>query len=114
MIYWVLKSMLLGIDLIYLFPKTFNLQVFVAGSTGRVGLRIVRQLLLAGFKVRAGARNTEKAQQYSKLAEDFGIVGSDALKRLQIVQVDLEDTSTIINAIGPAAKVKSQNYIYQV
>lgn len=83
------------------------MQVFVAGSTGRVGLRIVRQLLLAGFKVRAGARNVDKAQQYSSLAEDFGILNSDALKRLQIVPVDLEQTDTIVSAIGNAGKVIS-------
>lgn len=81
------------------------LQVFVAGSTGRIGLRIVRQLLLAGFKVRAGARNLDKAQSYANLAEEFGIVGSDAIKRLQIVPVDLEDTSTIVAAIGNAGRV---------
>ena len=81
------------------------MQVFVAGSTGRIGLRIVRQLLLAGFKVRAGARNTDKAQSYAKLAEELGIVDSDAIKRLQIVPVDLEDTSTIVRAIGNAGRV---------
>lgn len=85
------------------------MQVFVAGATGRVGLRIVRELLLAGFKVRAGARNTDKAQGYAKLAEEFGIVSSDAVKRLQIVPVDLEETETIISAIGNAGKVSNYN-----
>ena len=88
----------------------FLLQVFVAGSTGRIGLRIVRQLLLAGFKVRAGARNLDKAQNYANLAEEFGIVGSDAIKRLQIVPVDLEDTSTIVSAIGNAGRVRHLFY----
>ena len=71
----------------------------------------MRQLLLAGFKVRAGARNLDKAQSYANLAEEFGIVGSDAIKRLQIVPVDLEDTSTIVNAIGNAGRV-SETYAF--
>lgn len=80
-------------------------QVFVAGATGRLGLRIVRELLLAGFKVRAGARNTDKAQKYANVAGDLGLLPSDALKRLQIVPVDLEDPSSISAAIGNATRV---------
>ena len=38
-----------------------NSTVFVAGATGRLGARIVRELLSQGFKVRAGVRNMEKA-----------------------------------------------------
>lgn len=38
-----------------------NSTVFVAGATGRLGARIVRELLAQGFKVRAGVRNLDKA-----------------------------------------------------
>lgn len=82
-----------------------GMQVFVAGATGRLGLRIVRELLLAGFKVRAGARDPAKAQEYAALAGDLGILPADAVKRLQIVTVDLEDEETIGPAIGNAGKV---------
>lgn len=34
--------------------------VFVAGSTGRLGARIVRELLKQGYRVRAGVRNMDK------------------------------------------------------
>ena len=36
--------------------------MFVAGATGRLGVRIVRELLAQGYKVRAGVRNAEKAE----------------------------------------------------
>ena len=58
------------------------MQVFVAGATGRLGLRIVRELLLAGFKVRAAARNTQKAQSYVDVAINLGLLPSDTAKRL--------------------------------
>jgi len=86
-------------------PTPNTIQVFVAGATGRLGLRIVRELLLAGFKVRAGARNTDKAQEYADLALSLGVVSPDAAKRLQIVAVDLEEEDTIVAAIGNAGKV---------
>ncbi|KAL5053914.1 hypothetical protein RYX36_034596 [Vicia faba] len=35
--------------------------VFVAGATGKVGSRTVRELIKLGFKVRAGVRNAQKA-----------------------------------------------------
>lgn len=36
--------------------------IFVAGSTGKTGKRIVEQLLSKSFGVRAGARDLEKAR----------------------------------------------------
>lgn len=33
-----------------------SMQVFVAGSTGNTGRRVVQQLREAGYKVRAGVR----------------------------------------------------------
>ena len=81
------------------------MQVFVAGATGRLGLRIVRELLQAGFKVRAGARNVSKAQNYVDVASSLGLLSSDAVKRLQIVPVDLEDPGSISAALGGATRV---------
>jgi hypothetical protein len=37
-------------------PHVLPVQVFVAGSTGRTGRRVVQQLRAAGYKVRAGVR----------------------------------------------------------
>ena len=81
------------------------IQVFVAGSTGRLGIRTVRELLLAGFKVRAGARNTAKARESAELATSLGILPASAAKRLEVVLVDLEREDTILSAIGDAGKV---------
>lgn len=42
--------------------KTDTNTVFVAGATGRLGARIVRELLGQGYKVRAGVRSPKKAE----------------------------------------------------
>jgi len=49
--------------------KASSKTVFVAGSTGRVGARIVRELLQLGYNVRAGCRNVESAQEAIDVAE---------------------------------------------
>lgn len=73
-----------------------------------------------GFKVRAGARNTQKAQDYVDYATSLGLLSGDAAKRLQIVPVDLEDPGSISAALGNATRVnyelyKSQiNHIFQI
>lgn len=43
-------------------------KIFVAGSTGKTGKRIVEQLLSKGFEVRAGALDIERAR--SSLPQD--------------------------------------------
>ena len=56
-------------------------------------------------RVRAGARNVEKAQKYLKIAISFGLIAPEAARRLSIVEVDLTDEETIAPAIGKAGKV---------
>eukprot|EP00983_Pelagomonas_calceolata_P128102 1161477-Pelagomonas_calceolata.AAC.2 len=56
-------------------PKKQAKTVFVAGSTGRVGARIVRELLAQGYTVRAGCRNVESAQEAIDVAEACECVG---------------------------------------
>ena len=58
--------------------------VFVAGSTGRLGARIVRELLGTGFKVRAGVRSAEKAETFLNIASTYGLLTKDELSRLQV------------------------------
>ncbi|XP_059076018.1 protein TIC 62, chloroplastic isoform X3 [Cryptomeria japonica] len=43
-------------------PSKDNRIVFVAGATGKVGSRTVRELLKLGFRVRAGVRSLQKAE----------------------------------------------------
>ncbi|KAI5066014.1 hypothetical protein GOP47_0018638 [Adiantum capillus-veneris] len=101
-----------------------NKVVFVAGATGKVGSRTVRELLKLGFSVRASTRNAEKAQALFEdvASSSAGAVGSDdaspfgifslfgflkpkAGKRLEIVECDLEDPESIEPALGNAGVV---------
>eukprot|EP00271_Cylindrocystis_brebissonii_P009285 TRINITY_DN23_c0_g1_i2.p1 TRINITY_DN23_c0_g1~~TRINITY_DN23_c0_g1_i2.p1 ORF type:complete len:935 (-),score=345.12 TRINITY_DN23_c0_g1_i2:1871-4675(-) len=88
--------------------------VFVAGGSGRVGSRVVRELVKAGYRVRAGARNVEKLQEV--LADVYELQRSDGFwsripllggkrKALEIIEVDLEDVASIQEAIGASGKV---------
>eukprot|EP00879_Flechtneria_rotunda_P018227 GHRR01019122.1.p1 GENE.GHRR01019122.1~~GHRR01019122.1.p1 ORF type:complete len:321 (+),score=102.43 GHRR01019122.1:196-1158(+) len=70
--------------------------VFVAGSTGNTGRRVVQQLRAAGFNVRAGVRDIRKAQSLG-FALDSGI---------EIIEADVtKDVGTLANAIGDADAV---------
>lgn len=82
-----------------------NNTVLVAGSTGRLGARIVKELLVAGYQVRAGARNIEKATKYKDLAEETEALTKEQLSRLTIVPLDITDPETIIPAIGNASRI---------
>ncbi|MBA0556971.1 hypothetical protein Golob_027031 [Gossypium lobatum] len=98
---------------------------FVAGATGRVGSRTVRELLKLGFRVRAGVRSAQKA---ATLVQDDIILtlhstclpnhsiciihlvrispdGKPAVEKLEIVECDLEKQYTIAPAIGNASVV---------
>lgn len=79
--------------------------VLVAGATGRLGARVVRELLARGFRVRAGVRNPEKAEQLESLAPSFGPLTQQEASRLTIVYLDLEDPDTILPALGRASSV---------
>ncbi|KAG2446883.1 hypothetical protein HYH02_008039 [Chlamydomonas schloesseri] len=70
--------------------------VFVAGSTGNTGRRVVQQLRQAGFKVRAGARSPAKA-----LSLGFG---ADA--GIEVVEADVtKGVDELVAAIGGAQAV---------
>eukprot|EP00887_Chlorella_sp_A99_P003986 scaffold11.g3986.t1 len=79
--------------------------VFVAGATGRLGARIVRELLAQGYRVRAGVRSAKKAESHIKNATSYGLLSQEELGRLSVVLCDLENPDTIRPAIGRAAKV---------
>lgn len=81
--------------------------VFVAGATGRAGVRIVRQLVQQGLKVRAGVRDVPQAQEYLDIAIAYGLLPKDASRRISLVQCDVTQPETLLPAIGTAAKVVS-------
>eukprot|EP00879_Flechtneria_rotunda_P001613 GHRR01001773.1.p1 GENE.GHRR01001773.1~~GHRR01001773.1.p1 ORF type:complete len:965 (+),score=490.83 GHRR01001773.1:1271-4165(+) len=79
--------------------------VFLAGATGRLGARVLRELLQAGFKVRAGARNLDAAKESADIAVQFGLLAPEQLSRLQWVKFDLTEAEGHASAIGNASKV---------
>eukprot|EP01024_Parvocaulis_polyphysoides_P001456 TRINITY_DN10386_c1_g1_i4.p2 TRINITY_DN10386_c1_g1~~TRINITY_DN10386_c1_g1_i4.p2 ORF type:complete len:486 (-),score=54.70 TRINITY_DN10386_c1_g1_i4:451-1884(-) len=85
-------------------PRDENL-VFVAGATGRLGSRIVKELLVKGFKVRGGVRSQEKAKEFLKLVKDYELLSREEIRRLEFIEFDLEIPETIAQAIGKASKV---------
>ncbi|XP_022860971.1 protein TIC 62, chloroplastic isoform X2 [Olea europaea var. sylvestris] len=88
--------------------KDSNL-VFVAGATGRVGSRVVRELLKLGFKVRAGVRNIQRAESLvqsvksMKLEDVAGEI--QPIDKLELVECDLEKQNQISPALGNASIV---------
>ncbi|WOL12441.1 hypothetical protein Cni_G21208 [Canna indica] len=75
-------------------------KVFVAGSTGRTGKRIVEQLLSRGYGVRAGAVDLEKAR--SRLPQDpkLLIVKADVTKGSEELAEAIGDAEAVICATG--------------
>nr|KJB32203.1 hypothetical protein B456_005G229200 [Gossypium raimondii] len=80
---------------------------FVAGATGRVGSRTVRELLKLGFRVRAGVRSAQKAETLVQSVKQLKLdpEGTTPVEKLEIVECDLEKQDTIAPAIGNASVV---------
>lgn len=84
---------------------------FVAGATGKVGSRTIRELLKLGFRVRAGVRSPQKAGQLvesvKQMKFDADIVGegTQPVEKLEIVECDLEKPDQIGSALGNASVV---------
>lgn len=70
-------------------------KVFVAGSTGQTGRRVVQQLRAKGFEVRAGVRDIKKGQGLG-LAMD---------KSVELVEADVLKPDQLAAAIGDAQAV---------
>ncbi|XP_058081122.1 protein TIC 62, chloroplastic [Magnolia sinica] len=76
---------------------------FVAGATGKVGSRTVRELLKLGFRVRAGVRSPQKAEPLVQSVRQMKLDDA-AVDKLEIVECDLE-RDAIEPAIGNASIV---------
>ena len=83
--------------------------VFVAGSSGRLGIRVVYELAAAGFKVRAGVRSQDKADAFDDELDDLcsriGELDRRARSQINLVYCDLQDEESIVPAIGNASRV---------
>ncbi|XP_066389296.1 protein TIC 62, chloroplastic-like isoform X2 [Miscanthus floridulus] len=76
--------------------------VFVAGATGRVGSRAVRELIKLGFRVRAAVRNAQRATSLVQSVQQLKLEA-----QLELVECDLEKQAQegIVSAIGHASLV---------
>ncbi|XP_010507301.1 PREDICTED: protein TIC 62, chloroplastic-like [Camelina sativa] len=83
--------------------------VFVAGATGKVGSRTVRELLKLGFRVRAGVRSAQRAGSLVQSVKGMKLQNTDEgtqpVEKLEIVECDLEKKDSIKPALGKASVV---------
>ncbi|KAM0951545.1 putative NAD(P)-binding domain, NAD(P)-binding domain superfamily, protein [Dioscorea sansibarensis] len=82
--------------------------IYVAGATGRVGSRTVRELLRLGFRVRAGVRSAQRAKTLVESVQQMKLddsSGTKPVEKLEIVECDLENQGGIGAAIGNASIV---------
>ncbi|KAG7582486.1 NAD(P)-binding domain [Arabidopsis suecica] len=83
--------------------------VFVAGATGKVGSRTVRELLKLGFRVRAGVRSAQRAGSLVQSVKEMKLQNSDEgtqpVEKLEIVECDLEKKDSIQPALGNASVI---------
>ncbi|KAK4804479.1 hypothetical protein SAY86_004296 [Trapa natans] len=79
---------------------------FVAGATGRVGSRTVRELLKLGFRVRAGVRSKNKAEALVQSVKEMKLKGLQPVEKLELVECDLERPGDqIVPALGNSSVV---------
>ncbi|PKA59112.1 Uncharacterized protein AXF42_Ash001205 [Apostasia shenzhenica] len=75
-------------------------KIFVAGSTGKTGTKIVELLLSKGFGVRAGARDPEKARISLPQNRSLEIVRSDVTEGSGKIAEAIGDSDAVVCATG--------------
>ncbi|KAJ6792029.1 3-beta hydroxysteroid dehydrogenase/isomerase [Iris pallida] len=75
-------------------------KVFVAGSTGRTGKKVVEQLLSRGFDVRAGAVDLDKAKSSLPTGPSVDIVRADVTEGPDRLAEAIGDAEAVICATG--------------
>ncbi|XP_020599517.1 uncharacterized protein At2g34460, chloroplastic [Phalaenopsis equestris] len=75
-------------------------KIFVAGSTGKTGKRIVEQLLSKSFGVIAGARDLEKARSSLPQHPNLQIVRADVTEGSEKLAEAIRDAEAVVCATG--------------
>jgi hypothetical protein len=76
--------------------------VFIAGSSGRLGSKILVEAVRAGFTVRAGCRTAEKGEALIESLRESETLNRRELSQIQLVEFDLFEKETLAPAIGNA------------
>ncbi|KAG0455798.1 hypothetical protein HPP92_023586 [Vanilla planifolia] len=75
-------------------------KIFVAGSTGKTGKRIVEQLLSKGYGVRAGARDVDNAGSNLPRDPNLQIVRADVTQGVEKLAEAIGDAEAVVCATG--------------
>jgi uncharacterized protein YbjT (DUF2867 family) len=77
-----------------------NRIVFVAGATGQTGKRIVKELLMQGYEVRAGVRDIAKAKEILPKNKDLDFVLADVTGGPDLLARAIAGSYAVIVATG--------------
>ncbi|KAK1322025.1 Uncharacterized protein QJS10_CPA03g00641 [Acorus calamus] len=75
-------------------------KIFVAGSTGKTGRKVVERLLLKGFGVRAGALDVERAKTTLPSDPNIEIVKADVTEGAEKLVEAIGDAEAVVCATG--------------
>lgn len=81
-------------------PTPIKKKVFVAGSSGKTGRKIVEQLLSKGFAVRAGALDLDKARINLPKDPNVDIVRADVTEGPEKLAQAIGDADAVVCATG--------------
>ncbi|KAK9806837.1 hypothetical protein WJX72_004506 [[Myrmecia] bisecta] len=87
------------------FASNLGGQVFVAGGSGLLGARIVKELLQTGFKVIAGVPDADEAAGIVDFAKRYELIKADQASKLQLEEVDFSDVDAIAAALPRGARI---------
>ncbi|KAK9867559.1 hypothetical protein WJX84_011039 [Apatococcus fuscideae] len=80
-------------------------EIFVAGAAGQLGVRVVLQLIDAGFKVVAGVPDLEEAQAQLNFAKTYELIKKDNLSKLRLAEVDLGNEGSLASEMSRGGQV---------
>lgn len=79
--------------------ETRNLKVLVTGATGMLGSRLVSDLLIKGFSVRALCRNSSRIEQFEKNVGFYADNARSYLSQIEWIEADVLDYHAVLSAV---------------